>query len=285
MTKTFRELSSIEPGNLMIVDSFNLGYRWLHSSAETFLDDYFQTVDSLKRSYKCDKVIIAADMGSSTYRKTLYPEYKANRKKKVAEQTIEEKEKFDIFFKEMQRIYSAYEEEGRYPVIRFQGVEADDIAAAITIRRSKYNIKHIQLISTDADWDLLVDEYVSRFSYVTRKDINNSNWADKYEWTRDQYISVKCLMGDSGDNVPGVPGIGPKKAQALVEQYGTCMDIIASLPINSKYKYMANLNAFGADALMLNYKLMDLVTFCEDALGEENVKKIDRILEDYFNAD
>ena len=89
-------------------------------------------------------------------------------------------------------------------------------------------------------------------------------------------------MGDSGDNVPGVPGIGPKKAAALIQEYGSTYDIISSLPIASKYKYIANLNSFGADALLLNYKLMDLVTFCEEAIGEENCKKINEVLELYL---
>jgi DNA polymerase-1 len=89
-------------------------------------------------------------------------------------------------------------------------------------------------------------------------------------------------MGDSGDNVPGVPLVGPKKAQQLVEEYGSTYDIISALPISSKYKYIANLNTFGAEALMLNYQLMDLVTFCEDAIGTENIKQLDKILEDYL---
>jgi DNA polymerase-1 len=90
-------------------------------------------------------------------------------------------------------------------------------------------------------------------------------------------------MGDSGDNVPGVPGIGPKKAANLVAEYGTAYDIIAALPISSKYKYIANLNSFGAEKLMLNYQLMDLVTFSRDAVGTENCKQIDKILQDYLN--
>lgn len=282
MTKTFKQMNTMESGNLMIVDSLNLAFRYKHAKAVDFCTDYMRTVESLRKSYKCDKLIIAGDMGSSTYRKNLYPEYKQNRKDKFADQTPEEKEEFEAFFAEVQGILERYESEGLYPVLRFPGVEADDIAAYIVSRRKRFQCSQIWLISSDRDWNLLVDEGVSQFSYVTRKEFTVDNWSEHYEWDRDSYISIKCLMGDSGDNVPGVPGIGPKKAASLVAEYGSTYDIIASLPINSKYKYIANLNSFGAEALMLNYKLMDLVTFCEEAIGSDNCKKIDEVLESYL---
>lgn len=282
MTKSFTEMNTSVDNSLMIVDSLNLAFRYKHSGAVGFCTDYMRTVESLKKSYKTQKLIIAGDWGASQYRKNLYPEYKQNRKDKHADQTPAEKEAFEIFFEEVQEILSKYELDGVYPVARFQGVEADDIAAYIVSKRKKYNLDQIWLISSDRDWNLLVDTGVSQFSYVTRKEFTTDNWSEHYEFSRDDYISIKCLMGDSGDNVPGVPGIGPKKAASLVAEYGSTYDIIATLPIFSKYKYIANLNAFGAEALMLNYKLMDLVTFCEDAIGTENCKTLDLILDGYL---
>lgn len=284
MTKTFNQMNQSEPSSLMIVDSLNLAFRYKHAKAVDFAEDYMRTVASLKKSYKCDKLIIAGDWGSSSYRKSIYPEYKQNRKDKFENQTEEEAAEFEAFFAEVQGILERYQSEGVYPVARFRGVEADDIAAYIVSKRKYYGLEQIWLISSDRDWNLLVDEGVSQFSYVTRKEFTVDNWHEHYEFDRDSYISIKCLMGDSGDNVPGVPGIGPKKAAALVEQYGSTYDIIASLPIASKYKYIANLNDFGADSLMLNYQLMDLVSFCEDAIGQENVVELDKILKDYLNV-
>lgn len=280
--KTFNQMNSTEPRSLMIVDSLNLAFRYKHAKAVDFAEDYMRTVASLKKSYKCDKLIIAGDWGSSQYRKELYPDYKQNRKDKFADQTEEEKAEFEAFFAEVQGILDRYESEGIYPVARFKGVEADDIAAYIVSKRRAYSLAQIWLISSDRDWNLLVDDGVSQFSYVTRKEFTVDNWHEHYEFDRDSYISIKCLMGDSGDNVPGVPGIGPKKAASLVAEYGSTYDIIAALPISSKYKYIANLNAFGADALMLNYKLMDLVTFSEEAIGPDNVKELDFILKEYL---
>ena len=164
-----------------------------------------------------------------------------------------------------------------YPVIRFPKCEADDIAAYIVTKYSK-KFDSVWLMSSDKDWDLLVSPIVSRFSYITRKEITYDNWNEHYDYDCDAHISIKCLTGDTGDNIPGVSGIGPKKAQTLVSQFGTTYDIAASLPISSKYKYIASLNEFGSDRLLLNYKLMDLVSYCDEALGEDNCKEIDRVM-------
>ncbi len=283
MTKTFTQINSTESSSLMIVDSLNLAFRYKHSKAVDFAEDYMRTVDSLRKSYKCDKLIIAGDMGSSSYRKGIYPEYKQNRKDKYAEQTEAEKAEFEAFFTEVQQILSSYENEAKYPVARFPGVEADDIAAYIVGKRKQHaSIKQIWLISSDRDWNLLVSENVSQFSYVTRKEFTIDNWQDHYDFSIDEYISIKCLMGDAGDNVKGVPGIGPKRALELVKTYGSTFDIISALPIASKYKYISSLNEFGADNLMLNYRLMDLVTYSSDAVGEDNCKKLDKIMEEYL---
>jgi len=283
MTKSFAQITDTDKNTLMVVDSLNLAFRYKHSGAVDFVTDYMRTVESLKKSYKTTKLIIAGDMGSSSYRKAIYPEYKQNRKDKYADQTEAEKAAFELFFEEVQNILQEYEAEGVYPVTRFQGVEADDIAAYIVSKRKKYNIEQLWLISSDKDWDLLVQPGVSRFSYITRKEVTHDSWQDHYDCTQDEYISIKCLMGDAGDNVKGVAGIGPKRALQLVQEYGSCYDLIAALPISSKYKYITSLNEFGSDNLMLNYKLMDLVTFCEDAIGTDNCKQLDKILDEYLN--
>lgn len=282
MVKSFNQINLTESSSLMVLDSLNLAFRYSHSGAVGFATDYMATVESLRKSYHCGKLIIAGDMGSSSYRKGIYPEYKANRKKKYAEQTEEEAAKFEAFLKEVQGILEDYENLDQYPVARFPGVEADDIYAYICSKRKKYGIKQIWAISSDADWDLCVSEGVSRFSYVTRKEITNDNWSDKYDCTQEEYISVKVLQGDAGDNVFGVPGIGPKRALELIQQYGSAYDIIASLPIASKYKYITNLNEFGADNLLLNYKLMDLQTHCAEAIGTDNCKKLDEMMDNYL---
>jgi len=277
--KSFQEITKAN-NTLLIVDSLNLAFRYKHSGATDFAEDYLRTVNSLKKSYKASHVIMACDQGSSSFRKAIYPEYKQNRKDKQATQTDAEAAAFELFFEDFLATLEHIKTNTEYPVVKFQGVEADDIAAYIVSKKKLLNFDEIWLVSSDKDWDLLVEPGVSRFSYVTRKEVTNENWSDHYDWTQDEYISIKCLMGDAGDNVFGVPSIGPKRAHGLVEEYGSTWDIIASIPVNGKYKYIQELNKC-KDQLMLNYQLMDLVTHCEEAVGVDNCKTIDTILEEY----
>jgi 5'-3' exonuclease len=272
-------MNELEDNCVMIVDGLNLAFRYLHAKSTTFCDEYIKVIESLKKSYKASKVIIACDQGSSSFRKGIYPEYKANRAAKYETQTDEDRELFEEFFAEFNHTMETINEV--YPVLRFDKVEADDIAAYIVQKLP--NTATAWLISTDRDWDLLISDRVSRFSYVTRKETTIDNWEEHYDCTPEQYISIKCLNGDSGDNIKGVEGIGPKRAADLVKQYGSIFDIIAELPIASKYKYITNLNA-AKDTLILNCQLMDLVTYCTDAIGDKNLVEIDRVLEEVFNA-
>jgi len=255
----------------LIVDALNLAFRWKHQGRTDFCDDYVRTVESLAKSYDCSNIIITADKGSSSYRKEIAADYKQNRKDKYADQTEAEKQAFLDFFEEYENTLEALGD--LFPVLRYDGVEADDLAAHLVKNRVRYGLGDIWLISSDRDWDLLIDERVARFSYVTRKEVTIENWEEHYDVTRDEYISLKCLTGDKGDNVAGIPGIGPKRALDLIREYGDAMDIYNSLPINSKYKHIQALNDSG-DQLLTNYQLMDLITYCDDAIGSDNVADI-----------
>lgn len=280
MSITFKKATESN-NTLLVVDALNLAFRYKHSGATDFATDYIRTVDSLKKSYKASHVIITCDQGSSSYRKALSPEYKQNRKDKQEQQTDAERAAFELFFEDFLATITAIETTTSYPVLRFQGVEADDIAAYIVSQKSKLSTDDIWLVSSDRDWDLLVQPGVSRFSYVTRKEVTLDNWNTHYEFNPEDYISIKCLMGDSGDNVLGVPGIGPKRAISLVSEYGSCYDIVANIPLSGKYKYIQELNNC-RDLLLLNYQLMDLVTYCEEAIGETNLQTINETLENYL---
>ena len=150
----------------MIVDALNLAFRWKHQGRTDFRYEYEKTVKSLADSYKCDSIIITADGGSSSYRRDILPDYKQNRKDKYATQTEEEKIAFEEFFEEYQATLELLET--TMPLLRFDGVEADDVAAHLVKYKDKYNLGNVWLISSERDWDLLIHESVSRFSYVNR---------------------------------------------------------------------------------------------------------------------
>ena len=271
MAISFSSLGDPAPiGNLLIVDGLNIAFRWKHQGVLDFKYDYARTIESLAKSYNAGTIIITADGGSS-YRKAILPEYKANRKEKYAEQTPQEEKEFAMFMAEFSNTLTLLKE--KHTVLQFKGVEADDIAAYISMNLDKFNFDECWMISSDRDWDLLINDKVSRFSTVTRKETTVHNQDEHYDFEIEDYITFKCLTGDKGDNVPGIPGVGPKRAVQLMEQYGTVFDIYDSCPIEGKYKYIQSLNE-NAEQLLMNVELMDLVTYSEEAIGKDNIQVI-----------
>ena len=279
MATTIANLGSPAPiGNLLIVDGLNVAFRWKHQGVTDFKYDYIRTIESLAKSYKAGTIIVCADGGSS-YRKEIFPEYKANRREKLAEQTEEEAEQFQEILEEFDLSLKSFQERG-IPTLRFGGVEADDIAAYIVQKRESYNINEIWLISSDKDWDLLVQDDVSRFSTVTRKETTVHNWDEHYEVDPEMYLTFKCLAGDKGDNIPGIKGVGPKRAAQLINEYGDVYEIYNSCPLQSRYKFIQELND-NKEQLLLNAELMDLQTYAETALGK-HTQVVDDIIGNYI---
>ncbi len=275
MSFNFNDLIEPDENKTLVVDALNLAFRWKHQGRTDFRHEYVATVQSLARSYKCDRIIITADKGSSEYRKQILPSYKQNRKDKFAQQSEAEEEAFKMFIQEYENTLELLEKQ--YPLLRVKGVEADDIAAYVVKHREKFDIGDIVLVSSDKDWDLLIQEGVMRFSYVTRKEVTIDNWSDHYNIPQEKYACYKCLIGDKGDNIPGISGIGPKRAEGLLEQYGSAYDIYDSLPIDSKYKHIQELNS-NPEVILKNYELMDLLTHCEEAIGN-GIPEIERRLQ------
>ena len=250
-----------DPKNTLLVDSLNLAFRWKHAGNDYDMPAKFpETVRSLARSYDCGTIILLAD-GGSNWRRSLHPGYKQTRRQKHENDTPEEKEKSKEFF----AYYDEALKSSNLPVLRYPGVEADDLAAFIVENKYKLDINDIWLISSDKDWDLLIEEDVSRFSTVTRKEVTWETW--DHPVPPELYIDLKTLMGDKGDDVPGIDGIGPKRAADLIAKYGDVANLIGNLPLKGTAKYIQNLNA-GADTMLLANELMDLRTYCTTAIGE-----------------
>ena len=281
MAKSFKSMTEPEPNTIMVIDSLNLAFRWKIGKAHKLLEEYLDTINSLKRSYKASHVIVLADLGGSDYRKNISSEYKANREEAKAMQSEAEREEFEFFFLEYKSAMKQVKDETSYPVLQYRGVEADDIAAYI-VQALKGKPTKVWLISTDKDWDLLVSSKVSRFSYVTRKETTLDNWNEIHEgYTPEDFISIKVLTGDKGDNVAGIPRVGVKTAARIVKQYGTAIDLAESLPITSHLKIYEAINK-SRDLIYLNYKLMDLECYCGEAIGQDNMLDIDNRLSDYL---
>ena len=127
----------------------------------------------------------------------------------------------------------------------------------------------------------MVNEDISRFSYVTRKETRVDNWRDRYTYDIEKHISIKVLMGDKGDSIPGIKGVGIKRAVMLVNEYGSALDLRDQIPLAGTQKFIANVNK-ASDKIILNYELMDLLTTYNEAIGYDNIKEIKQRVTEYL---
>lgn len=257
--------------NLVIFDSLNLAFRWKHRGTTEFAAEFLRTIASMADSYKGVDVVIAADKGQSSYRLEVSPDYKGDRKDKYKDQTEEEATQAKLFFEGFEKALDLVKL--TYPLVRFKGVEADDIAAYL-VSKLEAHYDNIWLISTDRDWDLLLSDKVHRFSYVSRKEFNLENYYEEHNCENpEEYISMKALMGDSGDSVAGIEGIGPKRAFNLIREHGSALDIYSSIPLAGKQKFIQKINESG-DLICKNIELMDLQSFCAEAVAHPDPQNL-----------
>ncbi len=277
---------TVVPENLMLVDCLNLSFRYKHKKQFDFAADYLRTITSLAKSYGAKHVVLLADKGKSQFRKEIFPEYKGNREALYANQTEQEEEEARAFFEGYEKALELAQR--TYPMVRLKGVEADDLAAYI-VSKVHLDYKNVWLISSDKDWDLLLKHNVHRFSFVTRKEYTLENFFDEHGCdTPEEYCSIKALQGDAGDNIPGIDGIGTKRAYTLVKQYGSSLNIADSIPLEGKQQFVKNLNTAGSDFIYRNIELVDLVSMCGTAIAcpdPDNLTIVDTFIKenlDYY---
>ena len=271
-TKSWNDLADLQQpdyssyNNLLIVDANNLSYRWLQRpNYNSFGADFIRTIQSLSKSYEAGRTIVCFDFGKSYYRMDMHEEYKGTRKKPQDE---EEAKKYEDFFAVLNSLPDELDEE----VLKFRGVEADDILAFITQNVSdRYD--HTWIISSDRDLYQLIDHNVSIFNIFGRKEVTKESLMEDYGTTPYEYMLSRIIEGDKSDNILGIEGIGPKRAQGLAKDHKEFNKLLESLPIKGRSKYIQNLNA-GRDILLRNEKLINLKKYCEDAIlsgkeGEE----------------
>ena len=264
--------------NLIIVDLMTLAHRYKHRKQITFASDTLKTIMSIAKSYSAKDVIVVSDYGKSAYRLSLFPEYKADRAARYANQTPEEEKYTELFFAELANTRNLLTECSNF--IQFKGVEADDIAAYI-VAKMKHKYDNVWLISTDSDWDQNLDKNVHRFSSRTRKEYTLDNFYEEHavdnpnEWT-----ILKALQGGH-DNIKGVEDIGPKRGYALIRGMDTIFDLVDKLPIQGKQKFIMRLNE-AEDRLVLNDSLVNLREYCATAIAFPDIKNIE-VLDNFLD--
>ncbi len=163
-----------------------------------------------------DKFVCIFDASRITFRQDIYPPYKMNRSETPAD-----------LIAQGQMIQSGLMTIGM-PVLCVPGVEADDVIATLATQNC-YKTDATRIITSDKDLMQLVSDCVYLYDGMKQCEIRSPQVLEKFGVRPDQVIDVQSLMGDSSDNVPGVPGIGPKKAAELINQFGTLDNLYANL--------------------------------------------------------
>lgn len=186
-------------------------------------------------------MLVAFDAGKTTFRHETYKEYKGGRQKTPPELS----EQFPIVKELLNAFGISHYELDQY--------EADDIIGTMAEQAKKNEFK-VKIISGDRDLLQLVDDSVE--VAVTKKGISNvetytpSDLKEKIGIRHDQVIDMKALMGDSSDNIPGVPGVGEKTAVKLLNQFGTLEELFEHLDEVSGKKLKENLMNHKEEAFM-----------------------------------
>ena len=166
----------------------------------------------LMREMQPDYLAVAIDVGgdTETFRSQIYPEYKANRESAP-----------DDFHPQVERCLELLERMG-IPVLAAPGFEADDIMATVVRQmREEHPECAVRVISRDKDLTQFLGDNIEMFDIHKDEQVTPDK-VFKTEGVRPEHVvDILTLMGDAVDNIPGVPGIGPKTAAKLILEYGS----------------------------------------------------------------
>ena len=197
------------------------------------------TLLKLIKEERPDYVAVVFDSREPTFRHRKFPEYKANRKKMPDEMQAQ-----------FPRILELIRAMG-LKILDLTGYEADDIMGTLALRFASKGAE-VVLVSADKDFCQLVGESVKVMN--PGKAGEGRSWVDRscvegrFGVGPERVVDVLALMGDSSDNIPGVPGVGGKTAARLVSTYGSLEEILARLPIQDEPRASQKLSEFSEQA-------------------------------------
>ncbi len=193
-------------------------------------------------------MVVAFDTPEPTFRHKAYADYKATRDAAP-----------DEMIDQIPLIHDVVDALG-LTRIELPGYEADDVIGTIAERAKKAGCR-VVIISSDKDFYQLVGDDVTLFDPWKRVEYDPAGVEEVFGVKPSRVIDVLGLMGDSSDNVPGVPGIGKKTATALVNEFGDLESVLGSVDKISGKKRKENLTDFADQAR----ESLELVTICLDA--------------------
>ena len=168
----------------------------------------------LIQEYEPEHVAVVFDAGGKTFRDELFEEYKAHRPPMPDELRAQVPALLDIV------------PALGLPLLRIEGVEADDVIGTLVQKAKADNMP--SLISTgDKDMAQLVEDDVTLVNTMTNRIMNRDGVKEKFDVTPEQIIDYLALVGDTSDNIPGIPKVGPKTAAMWLKRYETLDEIVA----------------------------------------------------------
>jgi len=248
---------SLDGQIVYVIDSHSLIYQVFHAmpalsspngqpvgAVHGFIRDVIDIIENKQPNY----LFCAFDYPKEiTFRHDLYKEYKAHR------ESMPEDLRPQI--PSIHRMLAAL----GVPVLQIQGYEADDILATIARLTDERGGTCI-VVTSDKDCRQLITDHVKMYN-IRKQEVFDAE-ALMLDWgvRPEQVVDYQALVGDSVDNVPGVPLIGPKAARELLETYGTLDAVLKNADPNSKRKREQNLATFREQALLSR----DLVRLVND---------------------
>lgn len=242
---------------LVLVDGSSYLYRAFHALPPLTTSKGLPTgavkgvlnmLKSLRKQYPDSPFAVVFDAKGGTFRDDMYAEYKANRPSMPDDMRVQ-----------IEPLHQSVIALG-FPLLCVEGVEADDVIG--TLARSSAAADRPVVISTgDKDMAQLVDGHITLVNTMTGSALDVEGVKEKFGVAPEQIIDYLALMGDSSDNIPGVPGIGPKTASGLLvgvnggltELYAQ-LDIVPTLPIRGAKTLPAKLEEH-KEMAFLSYQL------------------------------
>ncbi|MSQ01644.1 MAG: DNA polymerase I [Myxococcales bacterium] len=174
---------------------------------------FTRILKALVRELKPDFVVCAFDHGADA-RLALWPDYKGTRPDMPDDLRQQ--------WPEFEPLCAAF----GFKVIGIQGVEADDIIGTLAVRFASPEL-NVQIVSGDKDFGQLVNDWIQVLDIGKKAVMDRAGVIEKWGVPPEKIVDLLSLMGDTSDNVPGVPGVGPKKAALFIEKYGDLEGVLA----------------------------------------------------------
>ena len=254
------------PADLTLVDGSSYLYRAFHAlpplsnsrgEPTGALLGVLNMLLKFVKEYRPAHIAIVFDAPGRTFRDDLFAQYKAHRPTMP-----------DDLRSQVEPLLLMLRTQG-LPVLRIQGVEADDVIGTLACRAAAAG-QHVLISTGDKDMAQLVNESITLVNTMSNSTLDRAGVKLKFDVYPEQIVDYLALVGDSSDNIPGINMVGPKTAAKLLKQYGT-LDVLIERVAEIEGRVGENLRA-GLETLALSRSLARLRTDLELPLQPQELR-------------